>query len=111
MMGRPPKFGREEGQAPYQPADGVLVAATAPEDPWNYEIDTAPQDGSEVALLLSLEGPDYRVCRWRRTKRVMGGKWHDIEGWSDAINRQMLMDLAPVAWARYDIIDGVKKAS
>lgn len=89
--------------------DDLTPSQRAAMDVWTWDMASAPKDGSEVALRLDRKSPEYRVCIWRKSKRVQNFKWVDQAAWSDALNRQMLHDLEPVAWARYDVIDGLKK--
>ena len=103
-------------QPPFKAAPGLMddeedlsPSQILARDVWNWDMDAAPKDGSEVALRFERKSTDYRVCIWRRSKRVSNFKWVNHEAWSDALNKQMLHDFVPVAWARYDIIDGLKK--
>lgn len=81
----------------------------ASDSPWNYDMAGAPRDGSEVALLLSGNTTDYKLVTWRKSRRMIGYKWQPEEGWSDRFTRQMYFDIQPLAWARHDIIDGLRK--
>ena len=107
-------IGRKRREAPYKAAtpddfDLDLDGPPAPESPWNYDMETAPRDGTEVALLLSGNTSDYKLVTWRKSRRMIAYKWQPEEGWSDRFTRQMYYDIAPVAWARHDVIDGLRK--
>lgn len=111
---RPPPYQAKSGSLSVLDVDlddDLTPSQRAALDPWTYTMDTAPRDGSEVALLVARGRKDYKVCVWRKTRRVINYNWTTLEGWSDAISKQMLVAFEPAAWARYDIIDGVKKAT
>lgn len=113
-MSDQPTIGRKRRETPYKAVsaddfDPDIDGPAEPDSPWSPDLDAAPRDGSEVALLLSRDATDYKLVTWRKSRRMIGYKWQPEEGWSDRFTRQMYFDIQPLAWARYDIIDGLRK--
>lgn len=106
-------MGRKRPEAPYQTAAPSAIDPDLDdpvvETPWRYDMDAAPRDGSEIALLLSHGAVDYKLVTWRKSRRMVAYKWMEQEGWSDRMTRQMYYDIEPVAWARHDVVDGLRK--
>ena len=91
--------------------DIAQLPAPEGEDVWNTDMTTAPQDGTLVALRVSLADNTYCLARWGRWRVVEMARWRQREGWKDGTTRTPLpSDFAPIGWARHDFFKGVVKA-
>lgn len=110
-FGDEPNAPRRRRRRTFDTADDTPQRAPeqADDNIWNFDLDAAPRDGREVALLLSVDPTVYKLVTWRRSRRMINYKWQPDEGWSDRFTRQMYYDMQPLAWALHDIIDGLRK--